>query len=491
MINSFPSVEPPPSSEEGSVSQISEKSPFDVLEGQTAQDPNQKNGYVQQRGLPEKNKKTKLLLALLAGMVLLIIILFIVLIFKNKPSSLIGTKGEIVWWGIENDFEVVSPIIDEFQKNNPNVRVTYVKQSEKDYRERLTSAIASGKAPDVYEIHNSWIPMFKKDLTLAPSTIIDIKEYKKSFYPVITSDLTTKDGIYAVPLEYDALTLFYNEDIFNSGAKVPPKTWDDVLSLSQELTQKNQTGLVLQSGIALGQTKNVDHWPEVVALMMIQNGASLSKPKSQYSLDAVNFFRRFSLGGVKTWDSTLPPSTIAFARGKLAMYFGPARRAIDIHKENPSLRFRTSLVPQLPKNNPTDPNYTYASYWVEGVWKRSKNSDTAWSFLKYISSPESLEKMNKVRKEKNIFEKAYPRQEMSILQKEDKILGSVIELAPVAKSWYLYQNTFDGPTGLNTQMDNVLEDFISSMDGGSRQTETLADNLPAKISEILVKYGIK
>ncbi len=48
--------------------------------------------------------------------------------------------NNITWWGLWEDDVVVTPIIAEYESQNPGVTVNYVKQSKEDYRERLTNA---------------------------------------------------------------------------------------------------------------------------------------------------------------------------------------------------------------------------------------------------------------------------------------------------------------------------------------------------------------
>src|SRR4030067_2193673 len=125
--------------------------------------------------------------------------------------------------------------------------------------------------------------------------------------------------------------------------------------------------------------------------MMLQNQVDLSKRKGQLTEDALGFFRSFGVVD-KIWNNTLPPSTISFANGKVAMYFAPPWRAFEIKSINPNLRFKTVQLPQIPKEAPSQANVSYATYWVEGVWTRSVNKDEAWKFLKFLSKKENLEK---------------------------------------------------------------------------------------------------
>lgn len=445
----------------------------------------------QKPNLPKAKKKgfpIKILLIVLA--VIFIVVLVAGVIYKlrsKKPDT--GTPGEIVWWGVSEEESVVGPLIQEYQLAHPDIKVVYEKQSPQDYRVRLTNALASGDGPDMFEIHNSWTPMFVNQLYPLPSSVMSVDDFSNTFYPVIVSDMTLQKGIVGIPLFYDALTLYYNEDIFALSAKVPPKTWDDLVDLVDPdkgiLTLRNDKGNIIQSGVALGLTENVDYWQDIVALMMLQNGASLAVPTDDAAGDALDFYKYFSDNGI--WDTTLAESTIAFSNGKVAMYFGPAAAANEILSLNRDIKFRTSTLPQLAKNKPTDPDISYASYWAQGVSATSVNKDAAWQFIKFLSEKSSIDKLNRGRVAARSYPMVSPRMDMAKLYEDDPVVGSIAALAPNAKSWYLADKTNDGATGINTK---VAELYLEAITSKRKPKDALYDIAPT-LSQLLTQYGIR
>jgi ABC-type glycerol-3-phosphate transport system substrate-binding protein len=436
-------------------------------------------------GFPKVRIPKRAVLVIGVALVLVALLLFVSKLAPPGLEGLLGKKVEIVWWGFHLDEDIVLPLIDKYEVENPNVDITYIKQSPVDYRERLTSSLASGKGPDIFEIHNSWPVMFKNELAALPSSVMSQIEFTQAFYPIAVSNLTTKKGIVGIPLEFDAITLFINEDIFIASAKSPPETWDELRILAKELTQKDENGLITQSGASLGITENVDHWPEIIALMMLQNGASLSKPFGKQAEDPLIFYSLFFSDGV--WDEKLPPSTNAFARGKLAMYFGPTKRAFEITKLNPSLKFKTVPLPQLPKESPDEPDVSYATYWVQGVWERSKSKEECWKFLKFMSQRDSLDAIYKDIREATNIHKLSPRLDSTSLLIRDPIVGSVAVLVANSKSWYLADNTYDGLSGINSQINRIYEEVIGN--GRVGATKSLED-ASGEIQVLLSQYGI-
>ena len=154
----FPSVEPPPHPEEsGKVtpnnSQISSApSPLDVMEptsveteeavAEGLEQPISSQSTTTPQEITKMPKKgvPKIVLIILGVMAIVIVFLLIIMFVKNRGGigggDLIGTKGRLTWWGLQNEESVVQPLIDEYQKRNPNMKIDYIKQKPNDYRER-------------------------------------------------------------------------------------------------------------------------------------------------------------------------------------------------------------------------------------------------------------------------------------------------------------------------------------------------------------------
>jgi multiple sugar transport system substrate-binding protein len=409
-------------------------------------------------------------------------------VYKKFTSNKTSKEAEIVYWGLWEDSGIIQPLISEYESKYPNVKIKYMMQSRQDYKDRLLTAIKNGNAPDIFRFHNSWVPMFKKDLDYLPPSVMSASEFAQTFYPVALSDLTSETGIVGIPLEYDAISLFINEDIFNAAGKTPPKNWNDLRQVARELTVKDENGTITQAGIALGRVENVDHWQEILALMMLQNGVDLSKPSGKLAENALTFFTLFSKeDGV--WDETQPASTTAFAAGKLAMYFGPSWRIFEILKQNPNLKIRAINIPQLPKASSSEAGTSYASYWAEGVWVKSENKTEAWNFLKFLSTKESLQKFYQNASKVRLFGEPYPRVDMANLLTNDPIVGVIVSDAPNAKSWYLYSRTWDGPTGINTLISKYFEDAITAVNKGETVSDVLS-TVSSGVSQVLTQYGL-
>jgi len=327
--------------------------------------------------------------------------------------------------------------------------------------------------------------MLKNELAALPPTIVNEEDY----YPVVSQSLKIGNSFYGVPLMIDTLALFINDDIFRAAGKTPPATWEEFQKLALELTVRDERGRIQTAGAALGFTGNVDHWSDILGLMMLQNGVEMKKVDStigsdgrNLGVDALSFYTLFSRV-YKVWDENLPPSTLSFAGGKLAMYFGPSWRIFNIKEANPDLNFRVLPVPQLP-----GANITWASFWAEGVWEKSKNKNQAIDFLKYLSSKETLEKLYQAESQLRLFGELYPRVKMANLLSTNPLLAPFLSQAQNAQSWYLCSRTYDN--GINDRIIKYFEDAVNKVNQGGNPKDALSTAAQG-VNQILSQYGVK
>lgn len=422
-----------------------------------------------------EDKRKKYLVIAIGGVFLFILFIIGIILLKNRKSTDTSSKDIVLnYWGLWEEKDIIVPLLDEYKTKHPNITINYSKQEPKLYRERLKAAIERGEGPDLFRFHNTWVPMLQSVLSAVPETVYSADEYSRLFFPVMNTDLKSGTRYYGIPLEIDGLMLYYNEDILK-GANVPvPVTWDDVQAAVPKLTVK-EGGRIVTSTIALGTAENIEHFSDILGLMMLQNGVNLSRSafscsdprKVDCAVEVLTFYRSFAEPPGNTWDELQDNSLVAFAGGKVAMIFAPSWQAFFIKSLAPNLNFKTARVPQLPCKSAPCPSIDWATYWVEGVSATSKYQAEAWEFLKYISSEDALKKMYEQQLNKRIlFGEPYSRAELANTLKSNPYIAPIIEMAPTMKSFYLASRTYDGDTGINTLLINYLKDRINSLSQG-------------------------
>lgn len=442
--------------------------------------------------VPPSSSKKGIFIIIFLVLLILGVVGGIFAFINMRSSGGTGGGGEIVWWGLWEDASIVTPLITKYESENPGVTIKYVKQSPEEYRERLASAMARGDAPDIFRIHNTWVPMFNEELAVIPSSVMSEEEYRETFYTPIVESLVSKEGPVGIPLMYDSLGLFVNQDLFTTFSASVPSGWDELRQTATELTIRDVTQGLQQSGFAMGQVENIDNWQEIITLMLIQNGADLVKLDGVLAIDPYRYFLQFKSTD-RIWDETFPPSKLAFSTGKVAMIIAPSSAAWEINRQNPSLKFRVYPVPQLTKLSESDPDITYATFWTEAVWSQSKKQTQAWEFLKFLSSSESLQTLyNNSKESEDVLPGAYPRKDMKGFLTNDPFYGATVNLADDAKVWYTASDTNDGETGINTLLAAAYIKGLQFKNVGNvaNDLESILPQISIEVRTVLSKYGL-
>lgn len=397
-------------------------------------------------------------------------------ISKNEPVTL-------KYWGLWESASVENLVINDYKKDHPNVTIVYEKKSPQQYREALQAQIKQQNGPDIFMFHNTWVPMIQDQLAEVPSNIISQNDVKKDYYPIALKDLRNSNKkLVGLPTGIDGLGLYYNEDIFKAGGITnPPTTWQELAQDAIKLTVRGPDGNIRTAGVALGTASNVDHFSDILALMILQNGGDISNPTDQRSADALEYYTNFTKGQNRVWDETQPASTISFVGGNLAMYLAPSWRAAEIKQQNPTLNFKIAPVPQLDTNK-----ITWASYWAIGVSSQSANQKAAFDFLKYLEEDNTLIKLytESAKSPGRLFGQPYPKIGLAKSLITDPLVGAYISDAPYMQSFPMASRTYDN--GLNDQIIKAYEDAVNAnLAGTSAQSalKTTAGNVTKVVSK--------
>ena len=372
------------------------------------------------------NKKVLIIAGAAVGFLIIILILIAIMASKGggKHKTTESTKFPsenltLTMWYLFDDKAAYEPIVEAYQKEHKNVTINLVKKDPTEYETELINALAGGSGPDIFMIHNDWLPKHQDKLAPMPEDYMSVDEYKKTFAPVAATDLISDNRIYGIPFYIDTLALFYNNKLvreYNSALNKrtdltseqeknlyisqPPQNWNDFIEQAKKLTKKNGTSII-QAGVALGTSNNVESSQDILSLLMLQNNTKMvseDKKTPTFNLSsrdsagniiypgtkALDFYTSFALPNKETycWNSSMPSSTDAFIQEKAAMMFNYSYVIAKIKNLAPDLDYKIVEVPQV-KN--TENKIYYANYWPFAVSKNSKYPQVGWDFLKYAS----------------------------------------------------------------------------------------------------------
>lgn len=405
---------------------------------------------------------------------------------QSVPTKATNAKTiTINYFGLWEPSQVIKPVIDAFEKQNPGIKVNYLPQSSQDYQERLTTNLTSQTPPDVFRMHSTWLPLFAKYILPAPANTISSTEISTNFYPIVSKLLVSNGQVYGVPMTVEGLGLFVNTSMLQQKQIKTPKTWEDLVTAAKVLKEEDPaTGRITRAGVALGNTTNVDHWPDIVSLMLLQAGVKMTNMKSPEVQSTLDYYTKF-VTKLKVWDETLPPSTVAFANEKVAMILAPSWRAREIKAMNPSLSWEVVPVPQLPDVEPLN----WASIWFETVAKETKYPQESWKFVSFLASANAQQLLF----DSASTERSFPQSPANKIAASNAVKNPVI--APFATSmetastFYTASMTRDSKTALNSRLIKYLEDAINSF-ALSQDGNKIVETLDNGFNQVLSEYGL-
>ncbi len=147
------------------------------------------------------------------------------------------TTISIAFWGNNEEANNTEQMIAVCEKANPTITVdeNWVQGS---YEEKVTTMIAGGTPPDLWQISQSDLPGFTD--AFAPVTGIDASAYTS---PTFTNALTINGQLYAIPFVAKPKVMGINVDLFKAaGIPIPSLTDRMTTQEFQDLATKLSSG---------------------------------------------------------------------------------------------------------------------------------------------------------------------------------------------------------------------------------------------------------
>jgi ABC-type glycerol-3-phosphate transport system substrate-binding protein len=346
---------------------------------------------------------------------------------SNQTSS--GTRINpnepitITMWQLFDDDSVWAPIIQDYQRQHPNVTIQYTKKTFADYELDSLDSLAARNGPDIWMVRSDWMAQHVDKLAPAPHALFEeqgqsyLAGYQARFPDVVYQSGVVGREIYGLPFSVDTLVLYANRDLLNDVRRTldnsddpavaggndlrdAPVTWEDLIRYAKLLEQRDK-GRITRAGVALG-ANNVAESADILSALMLQAGTqltSVNRTSATFNLsqtgasgqavtpgkEALQFFRSFSDSGSShsTWPADFPNSVDAFKQGKVAMIVNYGFLRNQLAQDAPTLTLQLWPLPQIAGATAA---IDYANFWFETVTKSSSHPDVAWDFLNFAFS---------------------------------------------------------------------------------------------------------
>ncbi len=322
--------------------------------------------------------------------------LFILMILTLAGTAGCGRHNEGVseldFWVMGREGEMVQGLVQDFEAQNPDVRVRIQQIPWSAAHEKLLTAHVGKATPDLAQLGNTWVPEFQAlgALTNLDGLIALSEEVHPTDHFTGIWDTNVIDGnSYGVPWYVDTRLLFYRTDLLaEAGFPDPPRTWQQWRRALEALSARGPE----KYGILLP----INEWTQPV-IFGLQAGSPLlldRDTRGDFSSPAFGRALDFYLGLFA--DGLAPPvnnNQVAnlyqeFARGTFAMFVtGPWNIGECRHRLPEDLQDHWATAP-LPGPEAGTPGLSLAGGSSLVLFQSSKHKEAAWRLIEFLSRPE-------------------------------------------------------------------------------------------------------
>jgi len=310
--------------------------------------------------------------------------LFSILLFSGCGTREKGVR--LTFWQFWPS-EVIEPIIREFEKANPGIKVEMQQLTWQNGFEKIVAAVSSGTQPDLCELGSTWVPRFAADGVLVDVTN-EIGTLKDSL--LFWESCTLNDRIYGIPWVAGTRVLFYNKDLFVKAGlnpDFPPSTWEELIECAQKIhsPRNGVYGYGMNAGERYILFKKFMPFAWGNGGRILDQGLSRSEFASKANLEALAFYCSLKTYSLVEKQDVLD---MAFKQGKVGLQISGGWNLKTIPADAPDLRFGVTLVPK-PKTC-CGTHASFAGSEVLVTFAKSKRQKEALKLARFLIEKQNM-----------------------------------------------------------------------------------------------------
>lgn len=154
-------------------------------------------------------------------------------------------KVTLTVWDYYGEATPLKPLIEGFQKENPNITIQYESLDWDTTLEKLNVVLTGGTPPDVVTADMTWLPKFAAlgafaDLKSLSGGKLNGVALDQAYTPGALEAITFNDKIVAALYDFDVYALYYRADLFKAKGLEAPKTWDELVTVAKQLAERDK-----------------------------------------------------------------------------------------------------------------------------------------------------------------------------------------------------------------------------------------------------------
>jgi len=370
------------------------------------------------------------------------------------------------WWEPELGDGQFRGLMDQFEQENPGIKVDLVSGPYASTKEQLFAGAASGTMPDVVGLDGAWVSDFAKQGVIADLTkLMGDSGYDDS---QLASQIQVDGSTYMIPVVNFVYPMFTNDGILaQAGVSAPPSTRSEFADAAKKISALggDVSGWVLPLSLEApnGVQNDVMSWAWASGGSMLKDGQpDLTNADVTSATDYIQQLWKDGVIAPGSFTMKEQDKVEEFTNGRVGMMIDSLAHINLIRESNPDLTFSISAIP-AEDGFTGERGIPYAS-WGIGVAENSEHKDAAFKLVQFLMGTD-------VNSELSTMAKAFPGNTESVptFVEDDALFKTAFD---IYKAGYP-ANEFTGLPVAEELMRQFGTQFQSALDGQQSMSDAL------------------
>jgi multiple sugar transport system substrate-binding protein len=300
------------------------------------------------------------------------------------------------WWAPELPEGSFRALMDEFEAENPGIKVELLSGPYSTTKEQVVAGAASGTMSDVVGLDGAWVSDFVKQGSLASlTTLMESSSYDQG---QLASQIQIDGSTYMIPVVNFIYPLYTNDAILaDAGISAPPTNRTEFAAAAEAVTGDGVSGWALPLSLEApnGIQNDVMSWVWASGGTMLANGQpDVTNAEVQSAIEFIKGM--WDAGAIAPGSFTMKEQDKLeeFTNGRAAMIVSSLSHINLIRESNPELAFSISALPSV--DGYTGPRGIPYASWGIGVAENSEHKEEAWKLVSFLMSESTNSKLSSI-----------------------------------------------------------------------------------------------
>ncbi len=330
------------------------------------------------------------------------LLLLLVLLFILAPASVFAagqaepadkpvTIEFLNWWEVEMPEGVARSIMDDFEAQNPGIKVKLISTPFSSVHDQIVTGAATNTLADVMSMNGAWVNEFASQEAI--TSLTDLMETYNYDSSQLNGMVKMGNDGYQIDVVSFVYPLFTNMNMLNdAGINKIPETRSEFATAARKMTNpaKNQYGWVLPLSLqtANGVSNDIMPWVWMSGgRMLTENG----RPNFNNAdvIEGLKFIQSMYRAGSISPGSNAKQEvdkTEEFVNGRVGMMIHSLALLNTIRERNPDFEVALSALPTA--DGYTGPKSMAYASWGIAISEQTEHKEEAWKLIEYLMSPE-------------------------------------------------------------------------------------------------------